>query len=289
MDRPDCACRQDLFLRRRKAEGPDYRQEGDLHHRNGRDLRRPDADGLVQFRGAVSAVCIWFSWRDGHDLPYHRRDCCAEPGEGPDRVSCAGSSDRADARADLPGRSRMRIASILARYGLGLIFTVFGLNGFLQFIHQPPPANPLAIQFLVSVSASHFAAFFFAMQVVGGLLLLAGYFVPLALTVLAAELYNILAFHLTLAPASIPPALVASVLWILVFLQYRESFKGIFSAKPRSRERRVGRECQTCALPIFPPGACPGQHGARAGRLRVVDSGLPAVPRKFQGHLQREA
>jgi len=36
MDRPDCACRQDLFLRRRKAEGPDYRQEGDLHHRNGR-------------------------------------------------------------------------------------------------------------------------------------------------------------------------------------------------------------------------------------------------------------
>jgi hypothetical protein len=43
--------------------------------------------------------------------------------------------------------------------------------------------------------------------------LLSGYFVPLALTVLAAELYNILAFHLTLAPATIAPALVASVLW----------------------------------------------------------------------------
>jgi putative oxidoreductase len=115
---------------------------------------------------------------------------------------------------------------------LGADLTVFGLNGFLQFIHQPPPANPLAIQFLVSVSATHFAAFFFAMQVVGGLLLLAGYFVPLALTVLAAELYNILAFHLTLAPATIAPALVASLLWVLVFLQYRESFKSIFSAKP---------------------------------------------------------
>jgi hypothetical protein len=48
---------------------------------------------------------------------------------------------------------------------------------------------------------------------------------------LAAELYNILAFHLTMAPASIAPALVACVLWILVYLQYRESFKGIFSAK----------------------------------------------------------
>ena len=126
----------------------------------------------------------------------------------------------------------MKIASIFARYLLGLIFTVFGLNGFLNFIHQPPPANPLAIQFLVSVSESHFAAFFFAMQLLGGLLLLSGYFVPLALTVLAAKLYNILAFHLTLAPASIIPALVASVLWVLVFLQHRESFKGIFSAKP---------------------------------------------------------
>jgi len=126
----------------------------------------------------------------------------------------------------------MKMASIFARYLLGLIFTVLGLNGFLNFIHQPPPANPLAIQFLVSVSESHFAAFFFAMQLLGGLLLLSGYFVPLALTVLAAELYNILAFHLTLAPASIIPALVASVLWVLVFLQHRESFKGIFSAKP---------------------------------------------------------
>jgi NAD(P)-dependent dehydrogenase (short-subunit alcohol dehydrogenase family) len=66
----------------------------------------------------------------------------------------------------------------------------------------------------------------------GGLLLLSGYFVPLALTLLGAEIYNILAFHLTLAPASIPPALVASVLWILVFLQYRASFKEVLAAKP---------------------------------------------------------
>ena len=126
----------------------------------------------------------------------------------------------------------MKIASIVARYLLGLMFTVFGLNGFLNFIHQPPPTNPLALQFFGAIVASHFAAFFFALQVLGGLLLLSGFFVPLALTVLAAELYNILAFHLTMAPASIAPALVASVLWVLVFLQYRESFNSIFSAKP---------------------------------------------------------
>jgi putative oxidoreductase len=128
----------------------------------------------------------------------------------------------------------MKIASIIARYLLGLIFTVFGLNGFLQFMHQPPPTNPLAMQFLVAVSASHFAAFFFAVQLLAGLLLLSGSFVPLALALLAAELYNILAFHLTLAPG-IAPALVASVLWVLVFLQYRESFNGLLRAKPATQ------------------------------------------------------
>jgi uncharacterized membrane protein YphA (DoxX/SURF4 family) len=125
----------------------------------------------------------------------------------------------------------MKITSIIARYLLGVIFLVFGLNGFLHFLPQPPLTNPLTIQFLVAVSASHFAAFFFAVQILGGVLLLSGFFVPLALTLLAAELYNILAFHLTLAPATIAPGLVSSILWILVFLQYRESFNGIFSAK----------------------------------------------------------
>jgi len=125
----------------------------------------------------------------------------------------------------------MKTTSTVARYLLGLMFTVFGLNGFLNFIHQPPPANPLATEFFVAVSASHFAVFFFAVQVLGGLLLLTGRFVPLALTLLAAVLYNILAFHLTMAPATIAPALVAAVLWVLVFLQYHESFNSIFSAK----------------------------------------------------------
>src|ERR1700722_4194906 len=112
------------------------------------------------------------------------------------------------ARADLPGRSRMKIASILARYLVGLIFKGFGMNGFLNFIPQPP-ANPLPIQFLVSVGESDFphSSWRFTFSVgCGGLLLLSGYCGPLTLTVLAASSTISLAFHLTLAPASITPA-----------------------------------------------------------------------------------
>jgi putative oxidoreductase len=128
----------------------------------------------------------------------------------------------------------MKTASTIARYLLGLMFTIFGLNGFLNFIPQPPPTNPLALQFFVAISSSHFAAFFFAVQLISGLLLLSGFFVPLALTLLAAEIYNILAFHLTFAPAAIAPALVAFVLWVLVFIEYRRSFVGVLAPKPAS-------------------------------------------------------
>ena len=129
----------------------------------------------------------------------------------------------------------MKIASTVARYLLGLLFVVFGLNGFLNFIHQPPPPNPLALEFFGAILQSHFAEVFFAVQVAGGLLLLSGYFVPLALTLLAAEIYNILAFHLTLAPATIPPALVAAALWLLVFAQYRASFQEMLAVKPAAQ------------------------------------------------------
>lgn len=107
----------------------------------------------------------------------------------------------------------MKLVSITSRYLLGLLFTVFGLNGLLNFLHQPPPSDALALQFLVAVSASHYAAFFFVVQVAGGLLLLSGYFIPLALILLAAELYNILAFHLMFESGSgIGPGLLACVL-----------------------------------------------------------------------------
>ena len=126
----------------------------------------------------------------------------------------------------------MRIAALISRYLLGLIFTVFGLNGFLNFIKQPPPTDPNAIHFFTAVAVSHYAYMFFAFQLLAGLLLLSGFFVPLALVILAAELVNILTFHATMNPAGIAPGLLATVLWIIVFVRYRASFAPLLAAKP---------------------------------------------------------
>jgi len=75
----------------------------------------------------------------------------------------------------------------------------------------------------------------FAVQLAAGLLLLSGYFVPLALILLAAEIFNILAFHLTMAQTTIGPGLLAAVLWVTVFLQHRHSFTEVLSTKPVSQ------------------------------------------------------
>ena len=128
----------------------------------------------------------------------------------------------------------MKVAATLARYLLGLMFTVFGLNGFLHFIHQPPPASPLALQYMTVMVVSHYFVFVFLVQLVAGILLLVNRFVPLALALLAPVLVNILLFHGLMDPAGLPLGILATILWALVFLPLRRAFSGLFRSTPAS-------------------------------------------------------
>jgi putative oxidoreductase len=123
----------------------------------------------------------------------------------------------------------MKIAVLIARILLGLIFVFFGLNGFLHFLPaQLPPG--VAGQFLGALFASHALLFIAAFQVIGGALLLIGRYIPLGLVILAPIIVNILIFHITMAPAGIVPGLVATILWFIVFAGHRSSFAGVLSA-----------------------------------------------------------
>ena len=122
----------------------------------------------------------------------------------------------------------MKIAATISRYLLGLIFLVFGLNGFLHFIPMPPPTG-LAADYFRVLGGSGYMVPVFILQVVGGLLLLLGRFVPLALVLLAPVLFNILLFHGTMAPSGLPLGLFATLLWFVVFARFRNSFSGILA------------------------------------------------------------
>lgn len=124
----------------------------------------------------------------------------------------------------------MKIAVLIARILLGLLFAVFGLNGFLHFIPMPPPTG-LAGQYMGALFLSNYLVVVFLLELIGGVLLLANRFVPLALVLLGPVIVNILLFHALLAPAGLPMALFAVVLWFVIFAGVRSAFAGIFEQK----------------------------------------------------------
>jgi len=123
----------------------------------------------------------------------------------------------------------MKIASTIARYLLGLIFLTFGLNGFLHFIPMPAPTG-VAGQFLGAFFVSRFYVVIFLLQIVPAVLLLANRYVPLALTILGAVIVNILCFHVFMAPAGLPLAVVVTILWFLTASSVRSAFAGILQS-----------------------------------------------------------
>jgi hypothetical protein len=119
---------------------------------------------------------------------------------------------------------------VIARFLLGLIFLVFGLNGFLHFIPASLPSGT-AGQFVGALFISNYLVVVFLLQLVGAILLLTNRYVPLALTLLAPIIVNILLFHVLMALNGLPLALVVTVLWIVVFLSVRSAFDGLLQPR----------------------------------------------------------
>src|SRR5580704_13988376 len=117
-----------------------------------------------------------------------------------------------------------RVLPTVARLFLGLVFTVFGLNFFLHFLPMPS-GPPRAAAFAGALFASGYLfPLLKATEVVAGLLLLGGLFVPLALAVLAPIIINIVGFHLFLEPSGLPLPLVVLAAELYLAWTYRSAF-----------------------------------------------------------------
>lgn len=121
----------------------------------------------------------------------------------------------------------MKYAIIIVRLLLGLVFVVFGSNAFLHFIPMPPMQGQ-AGAFIGALITSGYIYPIAILQVVGGLLLLIGCFVPLGLTLLGPVIANIMLYHIFLDQNGLPMACVISVLALFLLWAHRDRFPAIF-------------------------------------------------------------
>ena len=131
----------------------------------------------------------------------------------------------------------MKTIIVIVRLLLGLIFLTFGLNGFLHFIPASPPSGT-AGQFVGALFVSHYLVPIFLLQIISAVLLLINRYVPLALTLLAPIIVNILLVHILMLPSGLPLALVVTALWFIVFLSVRSAFAGLFQQRVAAQELR---------------------------------------------------
>lgn len=122
----------------------------------------------------------------------------------------------------------MKIAAIIARVLLGLIFVVFGVNIFLNFIPMPPPdASTPAGAFTIALYSTGYLHAIKIFEIVGGLLLLSGRFIPLGLTLLGPVIVNILFCDIFLTKAFNPVGALVAVLALFLLWVYRGAFAGL--------------------------------------------------------------
>jgi hypothetical protein len=123
----------------------------------------------------------------------------------------------------------MKTLVVIVRVLLGLIFVVFGFNGFFHFIPMGPPQAPdsAAGHFFAAVSTTNYMTVVFACQIVGGLLLLLNVLPVLGLTILCPVIFNILLFHATMMPTAMGFGLgiAVAVLALILIGHYWEHYR----------------------------------------------------------------
>jgi hypothetical protein len=125
----------------------------------------------------------------------------------------------------------MKIAATIARLLLGAIFVVFGMNLFLHFLPMGPMPTGPAEEFFGALTSTPYIQVIAVFQVIPGLFLLFNRFVVLGLALLAPVVFNILVFHILMAPSGALLAVIVAMLWMLVFHRHRSAFSGLLQKR----------------------------------------------------------
>ncbi len=124
-----------------------------------------------------------------------------------------------------------RIVTAILRVLLGLMFLVFGLNGFINFIPAPKDLPPDVITVSTGLMKGGYMAVVSATEIIVALLLLTNRFVPLALALLAPIIVGIITFHLAVAPGTMGPGIAVLVMELYLAWAFRGAFRPMLWAK----------------------------------------------------------
>ena len=113
----------------------------------------------------------------------------------------------------------------------GLMFTGSAIAGMMGKV--PPPEPEAAKAFMDVLLSSGLLYLVKALELLCGLALISGFFVPLALLVLAPIIVNIAFFHVALDPSGLMVAVVLAVLWVGNAVAHRSLFLPLLQARAR--------------------------------------------------------
>jgi uncharacterized membrane protein YphA (DoxX/SURF4 family) len=127
----------------------------------------------------------------------------------------------------------MKIAVIIARSLLGLIFLVFGLNFFLHFIPMasPPPGKAGAFQGGL-LGSGYFFPFMKVIEVISGLFLIINRYTAFFLLLLFPITVNICLFHAFLAPSGLPLGGLMLITHLFLGFAYFNYYRQVFTPQP---------------------------------------------------------
>lgn len=124
----------------------------------------------------------------------------------------------------------VKIAATVLRYLLGLVFFVFGLNGFFNFIPAPAPEGDL-LTFFTAFELTKFMYVVKMFEVIAGALLLSGLYVPLAVAILGPITLFIFILHTQMAQEGLPMAIFVFLGALFLAYANRDSYKTVFQKK----------------------------------------------------------
>jgi putative oxidoreductase len=120
---------------------------------------------------------------------------------------------------------------LVLRSLFGLMFLVFGLNGFLHFLPMPPISGPAGAFMGALIATGYMMPLIKGVEVICGAMLLANCWSALALVLLAPNVVNIFLFHTLLAPSGIVMGIVVLILEVFLMWSYRDRYLPMFKMK----------------------------------------------------------